>query len=94
MAYASDVHTNRAKKDEEIGTLVGFNMIGMSGGGVVAILMENLNLFSPLLVAAAVDFCAFLLCLCAFLFCLCVSFKFVRVRVVGHRTKDQTYHTS
>jgi hypothetical protein len=59
---ASDVHTNRAKKDEEIGVLVGFNMLGMSGGGVVAILMENLNLFTPLLVAAAVDFGAFLLC--------------------------------
>ncbi|CAB9513051.1 Major facilitator superfamily MFS_1 [Seminavis robusta] len=62
MAYASDVHPNRAKKDEEIGAIVGFNMIGMSGGGVVAILMENENLFSPLLVGAGVSFAALIFC--------------------------------
>ena len=61
MAYASDVHANRAKKDEEIGALVGANMLGMSGGGIVAILMEEQGLFSPLLVAAGVDALAFLM---------------------------------
>lgn len=62
MAYASDVHPSRAKKDAEIGMLVGANMLGMSGGGVVSILMENQNKFAPLLVASAVDFVAFCLC--------------------------------
>ena len=61
MAYASDVHKDRAKKDEEIGILVGSNMLGMSGGGVVSILMEDESLFSPLFVAAGVDFIAFLM---------------------------------
>ena len=58
MAYASDVHPSRVKKDEEIGTLVGSNMIGMSGGGVVAILMDSQNLFAPALVASGLDFLA------------------------------------
>lgn len=31
MAYASDVHPSRVMKDQEIGLLVGFNMIGKSG---------------------------------------------------------------
>ena len=62
MAYASDVHPSRAKKDEEIGTLVGFNMIGMSGGGVMAILMDNQNLFAPALVASGIDLISFVVC--------------------------------
>ena len=62
IAYASDVHPNRAKKDEEIGILVGFNMMGMSGGGVVAILMEDVNLFLPCLVDAGASHLAFLWC--------------------------------
>lgn len=62
MAYASDVHPSRAKKDEEIGSLVGANMLGMSGGGVVAILMDDSNLFAPLLVAAGVCLLSFVLC--------------------------------
>jgi len=58
LAYASDVHPNRAKKDGEIGVLIGTNMIGTTGGGIIAILMENEGLFTPLLVGAAINFVA------------------------------------
>ena len=68
MAYASDVHPSRAKKDEEIGLIIGFNMIGMSGGGAIAILMENEDLFYPLFVAAALDFASFV-----FLYFFCIE---------------------
>ena len=59
MAYASDVHSNRQKKDAEIGILVGCYMIAMSGGGIVAILMESHGLFSPLWVGAGLNALAF-----------------------------------
>ena len=59
IAYASDVHPNRHMKDAEIGILVGCYMIGMSGGGIVAILMETTGLFSPLWVGAALNAVAF-----------------------------------
>lgn len=37
-------------------------MLGMSGGGVITILMEDQNLFAPVLVAAGIDFISFVLC--------------------------------
>ena len=58
LAYASDVHPSRHQKDTEIGILIGFNMIGMSGGGIAAILMEEQGLFSPLFVGSASNFIA------------------------------------
>lgn len=54
-----DVHVNRHKKDAEIGILIGFSMIGMSGGGIAAILMEETGLFSPLFVGAALNLVSF-----------------------------------
>lgn len=39
----------------------------MSGGGAISILMENMNLFSPLLVAIGLDFVVFIFC---YLFCI------------------------
>jgi len=55
LAYASDVHPSRSGKDAEIGALIGINMIGMTGGGIIAIFMENEGLFTPLLVGAAIN---------------------------------------
>lgn len=59
MAYVSDIHPSRAEKDKEIGGLVGQNMIAITGGGIAAILMQNTGLFTPLLLAAALNFAAF-----------------------------------
>lgn len=58
MAYASDVSTNQKAKDEEIGILVGAAMLGTSGGGVAAILMEDQGLFTPLFLGAAFNILA------------------------------------
>lgn len=57
LAYASDVHQERQDKDREIGILLACSMLGATGGGVIAIVMEHLNfeLFSPLLVSAALN---------------------------------------
>lgn len=55
LAYASDVHPSRHKKDDEIGILIGCNMIGRSGGGIAAILLESQGLFTPLLAGAALN---------------------------------------
>lgn len=55
MAYASDVFLEQKKVDAEIGTLVAVSMIGRTGGGVVAILMQDLGLFEPLWVTAGVS---------------------------------------
>ena len=45
LAYVSDVHPSRAEKDREIGQLVGLNMLGITGGGIIAILMQETGLF-------------------------------------------------
>jgi MFS family permease len=58
LAYVSDIHPNRDKKNDEIGKLIGFNMMGVTGGGVVAILMQQTGLFTPLFVGAAFNFLA------------------------------------
>lgn len=68
MAYTSDVvHPNRAMKDQEIGTIVGYNVIGMLGGGAIAILMADQSLFTPMLVATGIDFCVLV---CCYMFCI------------------------
>jgi MFS family permease len=58
MAYASDVAHTRAEKDGVIGSLVGIYMVGGTAGGLIAIAMGNVSLFSPLLVGAALNFFA------------------------------------
>lgn len=55
MAYASDVAHTRAEKDSVIGSLVALSMLGATGGGIVAILMGDLNLFAPLLFGAGLN---------------------------------------
>lgn len=55
MAYVSDVKPTRKAKDEEIGVIVAIAMIGTSGGGVAAILLESQGLFTPLFVGAALN---------------------------------------
>ncbi|CAB9513030.1 resistance protein [Seminavis robusta] len=55
MAYVSDVKTTRKEKDEEIGIIVALAMLGTSGGGICAILMESQGLFTPLFVGAALN---------------------------------------
>lgn len=53
MAYAGDVAPTRAEKDSAIGSLIGFYMIGSTGGGIVAIVMEDVGLFIPLFIGVA-----------------------------------------
>jgi MFS family permease len=57
LAYVSDVHpgTGRSEKDSEIGKLAGLNMLGVTGGGIVAILMQETGLFTPLFFGAALN---------------------------------------
>jgi MFS family permease len=53
LAYAGDVNETKREKDAEIGLLVGISMLGTTGGGVIAILMQTQRLFVPLLIGAA-----------------------------------------
>lgn len=53
LAYAGDVNEKKREKDAEIGLLVGISMLGMTGGGIIAILMQTQGLFAPLLIGAA-----------------------------------------
>jgi MFS family permease len=52
IAYASDVHTDRTTKDAAIGLGIAVNMLGKTGGSVIATLMAKSGLFTPLLVGA------------------------------------------
>ena len=52
MAYIGDVGTAKKEKDEMLGVLVGCFVMGNSGGGIIAVLMNDAGLFSPLLVGA------------------------------------------
>ena len=53
LAYAGDVNETKREKDAEIGLLVGISMLGTTGGGIIAILMQTHGLFTPLLIGAA-----------------------------------------
>jgi MFS family permease len=54
MAYIGDVFTSKKTKSKELGMLVAYYVIGNSGGGVIAILMNGSGLFAPLWVGAAI----------------------------------------
>ena len=58
LAYAGDVNETKREKDAEIGLLVGISMLGSTGGGIIAILMQTQGLFLPLLIGAAFSFVA------------------------------------
>lgn len=62
MAYVSDIFIDRMQTDAEIGIIVATNMIGRTGGGVLAICMQSIGLFEPLLVSAGISLFAGLLC--------------------------------
>lgn len=53
MAYVGDIFTSKKEKEKELGVLVSFFVIGNSGGGIIAILMNDSGLFAPLWVGAA-----------------------------------------
>ena len=52
MAYIGDVEQNKKKKEQLLGMLVGCFVLGNSGGGIIAVLMADVGLFSPLWVGA------------------------------------------
>lgn len=52
MAYIGDVYSSKKEKERELGILVSFYVIGNSGGGIIAILMNDSGLFAPLWVGA------------------------------------------
>ena len=52
MAYISDVEQNKKKKEKILGLLVGCFVLGNSGGGIIAVLMADVGLFSPLWIGA------------------------------------------
>ena len=54
MAYIGDIEHNQKKKNEMLGVLVGCFVGGNSGGGIIAVLMNDFGLFSPLWVGAVI----------------------------------------
>lgn len=58
MAYVGDVYTSKVEKEKKLGQLVGNFVMGNSGGGMIAILMNGSGLFAPLWVGAGLMFVA------------------------------------
>lgn len=54
MAYVGDIEPSKKKKDEMLGILVGCFVMGNSGGGIIAVLMGDVGLFTPLLVGSGI----------------------------------------
>jgi len=48
VAYVSDLSVNRLKTDAEIGTTIAISLIGRTGGGILAIVLQKFGLFVPL----------------------------------------------
>ena len=55
LAYAGDVNETKREKNAEIGLLVGISMLGMTGGGIIAILLQTQGLFIPILIGGAMS---------------------------------------
>lgn len=53
LAYASDVFPGRLQTDIAQNKVVASNLVGRTGGGIIAILMQSLGLFVPPLLASA-----------------------------------------
>ena len=58
LAYIGDVEHDRKKKNELLGKLIGYALLGQAGGGIVAVLMADVGLFAPLLVGKYVKIAA------------------------------------
>ena len=56
MSYCGDVFSTTAEKQSQVGMIVGAYMVGFSGGGIIAILMEASGLFAPVLVGSGIMF--------------------------------------
>jgi len=54
MAYIGDIYKSKKEKEKELGILVSFFVMGNSGGGIIAILMNGSGLFAPLWVGAGI----------------------------------------
>ena len=61
MAYVSDVSTTKSEAEAALGSIMMLYMLGCSGGGICAILMEEQGLFMPLFLGSAMSFAAALL---------------------------------
>ena len=59
LAYAADVSPNRTARDAEMSLMFAIYFIGQKFGGVFTILLEDYNLFTPLLAGAALNAIAF-----------------------------------
>ena len=62
VALASDLTEDRYKTDSEIAIIIAINMIGRTGGGLIAIAMQSVGLFAPLWASAAITLLAGIVC--------------------------------
>ncbi|KAL7496626.1 hypothetical protein ACHAWT_004791 [Skeletonema menzelii] len=58
MAYIGDIEQNKKRKEHLLGMLVGCFVLGNSGGGIIAVLMADVGLFTPLWIGAGLMFIA------------------------------------
>jgi MFS family permease len=56
MAYVGDVFTSNKEKGRQLSIIVANYVMGNSGGGIIAILMQDSGLFAPLWVGAGLMF--------------------------------------
>ena len=61
MAYVGDVFTTKKEKQDALSVIVGYYVLGNSGGGIFAILMNDSGLFTPLFLGAAFVLVSFVL---------------------------------
>ncbi|KAL3919598.1 MAG: hypothetical protein SGILL_003676 [Bacillariaceae sp.] len=62
MAYASDAIPSREGTDSEMAKIIAISLIGRVGGGILAILLQSMGLFIPLLYSAGISLMAGIIC--------------------------------
>jgi len=55
MAYVGDIFTSKKEREDQLSRLVSMFVMGNSGGGIIAILMNGSGLFAPLWVGAGLS---------------------------------------
>jgi len=56
MAYIGDIFVHKTEKERQLSIIVANYVMGNSGGGIIAILMQDSGLFSPLWIGAGLMF--------------------------------------
>ena len=62
LAYVTDLSSGRLNTDTEIGTIIAISLMGRTGGGILAIVLQRYGLFVPLWAGVAMCIIAGVVC--------------------------------